>query len=317
MSLRSDLILALYPENKVSIDACCSEENARRSQSMYEKKVLTIKFSCPPKNLKQGFACGSLEESCDLIFSDGAAKAIHFYITYNPSSGLLLVVNNSRKGTTANQSKLRAKGQSIVIEHQMKIRFGSYKFTVLVPTRNDALEEFLQNQSYYLGSMINQITPTAVLSKHTTPGHVMNRVGRYLEVTQLGVGGFGEVVLLCTKTTGELFAAKRFGAELTSLAEMKEEAATLRKLSHVCCENFIFTSIRSNSSMAIAKHRKIHRNNRGKEIHYPSYGIPPRWLADGSVAINADWQCRSPRAMLGCVEIHPLSRHHTSRHQVR
>ena len=236
MSLQSDLILVLYPANKLSSRACSAEENARRSQRMYDQKVLTLKFSCPPKDVKRGFACGRSEENCDLMFSDKSAEPIHFHITYNTSSGLLLVVNDSKKGTLANRSDLKVKGQSRVVEHLMKIKFGSYKLTVLVPKRRGDLDEFLQNQSYYLGSMLNQTTPTAVLSKHTTPGHVMTRVGPYLEVTQLGAGTFGEVVLLCAKTTGKLFAAKRFVAQLTTLAQMKREAATLRRLSHVSDE---------------------------------------------------------------------------------
>ena len=254
MSLRSDLILALNPENSISGKACRLEKNARRAQNLFNNKVLTLKFSCPPKNLKQGFACGSCSESCDLLFSGHSAEPVHFFITYNTSSGLLLVVNESIKGTLANQTNLEVKGQSIVLEHQMKIEFGSYKFTILIPERREGLQMFLTNQSHYLGSMINTTTPTAVLSRHTTPGHVMNRIGPYLEVAQLGAGSYGEVILLCTKATGNLFAAKRFGAELTTLAEMKEEAATLRQLSHVRYKVLRVFCPPSNILMSIAKY---------------------------------------------------------------
>ena len=232
MSHRSDVILALMPGNNISREACYAQSNVRRSHISNSRTALLLRFSCPPKDLRQGFLCGQGAESCDLIFTHPSVAPKHFCFSYNTSSGLLLIVNKGEKSTIVNQSHLQPEGRSRVIEHQMVVQFGVYQFTIIIPDRKDARPQFLRNQSLYLGSMLNN-TPTAVLSIHTTPSHVMNRIRSYLEVTQLGKGGFGEVILLSTIDTGTIFAAKRF-LEYTTLDDMRREAATLSRLSHVC-----------------------------------------------------------------------------------
>ena len=232
MAEYSNLILELIPQNALTSDICRMKENCRRLWKAKSSLALALTFTCPPKNLKTGFAFGHDEQSCDIVFKESELNPRHFNITHNLESGLLLLVNRSESGIIVGKTKLYSVNQSVVLEHLAVIHFGSYRFKVNIPNRGCAQDQFINNQSLYLGFLLFG-TPGAVYCKYTTPRHEMKRVGPYLEISQLGRGAFGEVSVLCTSDTGDIYVAKKLRGTISGVS-IRQEARTLRRLSSVC-----------------------------------------------------------------------------------
>ena len=229
---KSDLILRLVPQNRFSSEICRVKENYNHFCEISGYPLLALRFSYKPKDVKTGFVFGHDKNSCDIIFKEPHTSRRHFSITFNPNSGLILLLNGSTSGTVVGSQLLSSFNQSIVLNHEVLISFGIYRFIVDIPARNHAQERFLHNQSLYLGNMLCN-TPTTVFSKVTTPNHAMKKIGPYFEVSQLGEGGFGKLSLLCRRDNGDLFVAKTLH-NLHNDKELKYEAWTLGQLSHVC-----------------------------------------------------------------------------------
>ena len=233
----SDLILRLLPENELSAEMCWEKTNKRRSCEVMGFPALALTFSFPPKDAKRGFIFGHDETCCDVVFKRRDTSRRHFSITFNPDSGLLILVNASICGTIVGRRILSTVNQSRILEHRVIISFGLYRFTVEIPNRRHAQKQFLQIQSLYLGNILSS-TPTAVFSRYTTPSFILKKVGPYSEIAQIGKGGFGEILLLCARETGDMYVAKRlhnFKADM----DIKQEARALRRLSHVCTNCYL------------------------------------------------------------------------------
>ena len=232
MEDKSNLILTLVPGNAESVEICRKKENYRRSHEIMGTPVLALTFSCPPKDAKIGFVFGYDDVNCDVKFPKFNTGRVHFIITFNSTSGLLLLANASKSGTMVGTKVLTRFNQSRILEHQEVINFGIYGFIVNIPNRRNAQKQYLRNQGAYLGNMVS-LTPALILNKYSTPRRPMNRIGPFSEVCRVGEGGFGEVLLLCKRDTGDMYAAKRY-LDAPPGMDMRQEAGILCRLSHVC-----------------------------------------------------------------------------------
>ena len=223
----SDIILRLVPENALSNDICCMEENCRQLYRIAGSSVLALRYSCPPKDPMTGFVFGHDKESCDVIFNSSTVDSRHFSITFNPTAGLPpLLVNRGRSETDVHETTISPVNQSVILENRTVISFGSYRFRSFIPIRRYKKERYVRNHDSYLRYMLSG--PLAG-TKYTTPSRIMERVGPYYEFSR-----FRKVLLLlCAQDTGDMFTAKRL-CEGTAVLDVKQEARMLCKLSHVC-----------------------------------------------------------------------------------
>ncbi|KAK2759460.1 hypothetical protein FQN54_002938 [Arachnomyces sp. PD_36] len=101
-------------------------------------------------------------------------------------------------------------------------------FMVLVPDRKEFQEVYEQKVMKRLQHL--QV-PTGEVSLHATPIRSRREIGEYLELDDIGCGGFGDIFLLAHSQTGEVKAAKRFRDQKNHAAVLGE-MATLSKLPH-------------------------------------------------------------------------------------
>ncbi len=236
--LSASVIIVLIPASPDAIAAISMARNASHVAHLSVRKgwrpqqVLLWDFDVQPKDLGRGLTFGSDSKKCDIQLPSGIVTTRHFSINFNPSSGILLVINNSSHGLVAGKRHLGNRGASQVIEHGMTIVYNDYKFIAYFKERGRSQQLYDERLRSYLGFLLTG-SPARVMSTHSTPLVVRERIGSYLEIAKLGKGGFGEVALLTHERTGDVFAAKSIRKERHNAAEIEKEISTLKRLRHV------------------------------------------------------------------------------------
>lgn len=223
----SDLLLRLIPENAFSSQICEMVKNLDRFCEVKGRSALAIRLSGPIEDQKMGFVFGYDEKFCDVLFKKSELGPIHFSITLNPKSGLILLVNRNESGTLVDGTNLNSLNQSIVLQHRSLIKFGIYSFRADIPNRGDQQYQFFNIQRLYLGNLFTRL-PAAVYCTYTTPRQTMKNLGPYYVVRQY----HKDHLVVCSKEDGNLYTAKR-SCNSAAWATLKNEIKLIRKFSHV------------------------------------------------------------------------------------
>lgn len=226
-----DAILHLLPlARKGSRRAPYGEKDASRLSKGYaysDDRLIWLSFVHLPKDGRR-FVFGA-DNTCDVRIVGKKISDRHFAIILCPSSGIPLLVNGSSFGTLVGSKFLSRKNESHVLEQNVTIACGDFRCMVITPDRGKYQKKYEENLLKYLRQLK---VPAEDISIHATPIQSHRRVGQFLEIANLGCGGFGEVSLFADSKTGEVHAAKRF-RDKNNFDAILKEMDTLKKLSHV------------------------------------------------------------------------------------
>jgi hypothetical protein len=228
-----DVILRLFPVNENTRLAIKRPQNVHRLITQGREIAIQLTFTSQPKEIHKGFVFGS-DESCDVFLDSSRASGRHFAITFNPSSGSLLVVNKSSAGTMVGQKMILERDGTQVTEESVSVDCDGLRFMAVTPDRGRYQADYTKKLGKYLGYLLaaGPCTSRSLHAPPTTPIVPRKKVGPYVEIQSLGNGGFGEVYLFAESRTGEIFAARRF-KDSANIREIKREIGTLKNLSHV------------------------------------------------------------------------------------
>ncbi|KAM5450624.1 hypothetical protein MaudCBS49596_004155 [Microsporum audouinii] len=231
-----DHILYLVPRNKDAEEAVYLMPNTNRAINVrgpggLEEGVLSLilSFAVPPKDTHIGFLFGREIDTNDVILDGYGVSKHHFSISFNDSTGILLVYCISSRGLTVGEEELQM-GDYQVIEDNAIIHCGELMFQAVFPSRGSSQAHYEKRLGHYLGSSTKRRNVT-VTGAYANPVQPHQHIGQYLELETRNNGTFVDTCLFIDDQTGEIFDVRKY-RNGRDILRMKEQISTLKHLRH-------------------------------------------------------------------------------------
>ncbi|KAM5439747.1 hypothetical protein MferCBS31731_004157 [Microsporum ferrugineum] len=231
-----DHILYLVPRNEDAEEAVYLMSNINRAINIrgpggLEEGVLSLilSFAVPPKDTRIGFLFGREIETNDVILDGYGVSKHHFSISFNDSTGILLVYCISSRGLTVGEEELQM-GDYQVIEDNAIIHCGKLVFQAVFPDRGPSQAHYAKRLGHYLGSSTKRRNVT-VTGAYANPVQPHQHIGQYLELETRNNGTFVDTSLFTDDQTGGIFDVRKY-RNGQDILKMKEQISTLKHLRH-------------------------------------------------------------------------------------
>ena len=209
-----------------------------------------------PRNAALGWIFGTNGKHCDVQFLENPDKndlygisRKHFRLDFNLKSGAVIVINISQHGTTIKAPSIDGNPKwlngtethALVVTERTRIELGRLSFEVEFPNHSQDRSTYQKNWELFCARVRHTALDANSLNIQTsserTPAY-QSRKGHnssYMLYNRIGIGLSGAVYIAVEHSTGDVYAAKQYNAEVTEKQEARDrrEVTMLKEIAHV------------------------------------------------------------------------------------